>query len=206
MKANGRSVNLLERQPLTRVAQSATVLSLTVALVGLGMVVASFIANGGTVNLAPHLYVHFFIALVFSVFALVILTRHPKHTVGWLIMLVGCTASLQFLISGYIALDEDVLIGNPDIALNLAILLDNIVWWPIEVLPFTLILLYFPNGKLLSPRWRIVVIVTVVGLLCGMLVGFHPGPKALGFTVHNPAGIKGSEHVLDALLLVCPVL
>src|SRR5215813_7133776 len=206
MEEDGRSVSLPERQRLRQVAQIATVLSLTMALVGLSMVVASFIANGGIINLAPHLYTHFFIALVFSVFALVILKRHPQHTVGWLIMLVGCTASLQFLISGYIALDEDVIIGNPDTALNLAILLDNIVWWPIEVMPFTLILLYFPDGKLLSPLWRIVVIVTVVGLLCGMLVGFHPGPTALGFTVHNPAGIKGSEHVLDALLLVCPVL
>jgi len=133
MKADSRSVNLPERQLLRRVAQSATVLSLTMVLVGLGMVVASFIANGGVINLAPHLYVHFFIALVFSVFALVILNRHPQHTIGWLIMLVGCTASLQFLINGYMAFDEDVLIGNPDTALNLAILLDNIVWWPIEV-------------------------------------------------------------------------
>jgi hypothetical protein len=206
MKADGRSVNLPERQPLRRVAQSATVLSLTMALVGLGMVVASFIANGGTVNLAPHLYIHFFIALVFSVFALVILNRHPQHTVGWLIMVVGYTASLQFLINGYIALDEDVLIGNPDTALNLAILLDNIVWWPIEVLPVTLILLYFPDGKLLAPPWRIVTVATVLGLLCGMLTGFHPGPTALGFAVHNPAGIKGSERVLDALLMVSPVL
>jgi signal transduction histidine kinase len=206
MKADGRSVNLPERQRFRRVAQSATVLSLTMALVGLGMVVASFIANGGTVNLAPHLYIHFFIALVFSVFALVILNRHPQHTVGWLIMVVGCTASLQFLINGYIALDEDVLIGNPDIALNLAILLDNIVWWPIEVLPVTLILLYFPDGKLLAPPWRIVTVATVLGLLCGMLTGFHPGPTALGFAVHNPAGIKGSERVLDALLMVSPVL
>jgi hypothetical protein len=206
MKADGRSVNLLERQPLRHVAQSATVLSLIMALVGLGMVVASFIANGGVINLAPHLYIHFFIALVFSVFALVILNRHPQHNIGWLIMLVGCTASLQFLINGYMAFDEDVLIGNPDTALNLAILLDNIVWWPIEVLPFTLILLYFPDGKLLAPPWRIVVIVTLLGLLCGMLAGLHPGPTALGFAVHNPAGIKGSEHVLDALLIVSPML
>lgn len=206
MKADGGGANLPERQPLRRVAQGATVLNLTMALVGLGMVVASFIANGGTVNLASHLYVHFLIALVFSVFALVILNRHPQHTVGWLIMVVGCTAALQFLINGYIAFDEDVLIGNPDTALNLAILLDNIVWWPIEVLPFTLILLYFPDGTLLAPPWRIVTIATVLGLLCGMLTGFHPGPTALGFAVHNPAGIKGSERILDALLIVSPVL
>src|SRR5215813_6795452 len=206
MEADGRRISLPGRQPLRPVARTITALNVAITLLGLSMVVASFITNGGTDRLPVHLHIHFLIALVFSVFALVILKRHPQHTVGWLIMFVGCAASLQFLISGYIALDKDVLIGNPDTALNLAILVDNIVWWPIEVLPFTLILLYFPDGTLLAPPWRIVTVATMLGLLCGMLTGFHPGPTALGFTIYNPAGIKGSEHVLDALLIVSPVL
>src|SRR5262245_31748164 len=103
MKADGESGNLPERQSLRRIAQGVAVLSLTMAVVGLGMVVASFIANGGTDRLPVHLHIHFFVALVFSFFALLILKRHPQHTVGWLTMIVGFAASLQFLINGYIA-------------------------------------------------------------------------------------------------------
>jgi len=207
MEAVGLELSIPERQPLRQFARLVTVLNVAMTLVGLGMVIASFIANGGTVNLPPHLYIHFFIALVFSIFALLILKRHPQHTVGWLIMLVGFAAAFQFLIKGYIAFDKDVLIGNPDTVLNLAILLNHIVWWPIQVVPYTLVLLYFPDGRLLSARWRIVAIITVLGMLFGMITGFHPGPiPEWGITEPNPAGIKGSEHFLEGLAVVYSVL
>ena len=207
MEAVSLKLGVSERQPLRQVAGAVTALNVVMTLLGLGMVVASFIANGGTINLAPHLYVHFFIALVFNIFGLLILKRHPQHTVGWLIMLVGFTAALHFLINGYRAFDEDVLVGNPDTMLNLAILLNHIVWWPIQIVPYTLVLLYFPDGKLLSPRWRIVVIITVLGILFGMITGFHPGPvPEWGITEPNPAGIKGSERFLEGLATVYTVL
>src|SRR5262245_24795808 len=206
IQAGGRSVSLLERQPRQPIARTITALNVAMTLLGLSLVVASFVANGGTDRLPVHLHIHFFVALVFSFFALLILKRHPQHTVGWLTMVVGFAASLQFLINGYIAFDRDVIIGNPDTALNFAILLDNIVWWPIEALPFTLIPLFFPDGTLPSPRWRAVVIIVVLAVLSGMLTEFHPRPVAFANTIYNPACIKDSGPILEKLGVLSLVL
>src|SRR5262245_51259566 len=107
MKADGRSVNLPERQPLQPIARTITALNVAMMLLGLSLVVASFVANGGTVRVPTNIYIRFFVArffvaLGFSFLALLILKRRPRHTVGWLTMVVGFFASLQFLIDGYI--------------------------------------------------------------------------------------------------------
>jgi signal transduction histidine kinase len=206
MEADSLKFSVPKRQPLTQLAMVVTVINLAMVLAGTAMVVASFTANREFINLSAHIYPFPFIAIVFSIFGLLILNSHPKNTVGWLILIVAFWAGLHFLVNGYMAFDEDVIVGNPDTALHIAILLNHIVWWPVQVIPLTLILLYFPDGKLLSPRWRIVAISTVLGLVLGMLTGFHPGPvPEWGITEPNPAGIKGSEQFLERLGMVYPV-
>jgi signal transduction histidine kinase len=188
---------------LKQIARTVTLFNLAMVLVGVGMVVASFHANGGTVNLRLHIYLFPFIATVFSVFGLLILDHHPENTVGWLIVIVGFSAGLHFLVNAYMAFDEDVLIGNPETLRNLAILLNRMDWWPALVLPFTLVVLYFPDGKLLSNHWRIIVIITLLGLLIGMFTDFYSGPNMdWGNTEPNPAGIQGDEWLLEWLTYI----
>jgi signal transduction histidine kinase len=208
MKAGSLDITKPESRSLTQMAWVAAILTLVMLLVGVGMVAASFSANGGTINLSTHIYFFPLIAIVFGIMSLLILNHHPRHTVGWLYMVVGFMAGLHFLVNAYMAFDEDVLLGNPDTALHIANLLNHIVWWPVLVLPFTLVLLYFPDGKLLSPRWRIVVFATAAGLFIGILTAFHPGPiPAWGITEPNPAGIKGSERLLETLgMIYLPLL
>jgi hypothetical protein len=194
------SAVLSGRRSQYRLARAISSLVLVTVVAGMAMLAASTIANGGRINLSTHLYPFPVAALVFALFGLLILRKHPRHTVGWLILFVAFMAGLHFLVNSYIAYDEDVLLHNPDSALHIAILLNHIVWWPVQVIPFTLIILYYPDGKLPSPRWRIVAVVTVVGLLLGMSTGFHPGPnEGWGITEPNPAGIPGSERLLESL-------
>jgi signal transduction histidine kinase len=207
MRAFDQVLQTPERQPQTRIARLASILTLVMVLVGLAMVAASLYANGGTINLKFHIYFRPFIATAFTITGLLILKHHPKHTVGWLILTVGFFAGLHFLVNAFRAFDQDVLLGNPDTAYNIATLLNHIVWWPIETLPYTLILLYFPDGKLLSPRYRISAGATVLGIILGIITGFHPGPiPEWGITDLNPAGIQGSEHILEALAPIYLVL
>jgi signal transduction histidine kinase len=110
---------------------------------------------------------------------------------------------LNVLVNGYHAFDKDVLLANSDKALHITGLLGHMIWWPVLILPITLVVLYFPDGKLLSPRWRIVAIATLLGLLCGMLTAFHSEP-VLVMDIGNPnlPATKASDRFLAGLAYV----
>ena len=202
-KEVGLNLAMPERRSLKQLAWAVTILTLAMLLVGVGMTGASFVANEGNVNLLSYINLFPLIAVVFSFLGLLILKHHPRHTVGWLIMIVGFTAGLNVLLGGYYAFDKDVLLGNSDKALHIADLLGHIIWWPVLILPITLVVLYFPDGKLLSPRWRIVAIATLLGLLCGMLTAFHSEP-VLVMDIGNPnlPDTKASDRFLAGLAIV----
>ncbi|HZC83480.1 MAG TPA: hypothetical protein VE194_03555, partial [Rubrobacter sp.] len=73
-----------------------------------------------------------------------------------------------------------------------------------------LLFLLFPDGTLLSPRWRLVAWLTVGYSVVGSLaLAFAPGPidDTIGFEVSNPAGIGGPiGHVLTPLAGIVQLL
>jgi hypothetical protein len=55
---------------------------------------------------------------------------------------------------------------------------------------FLFVFLRFPDGRLLSPRWRAVEVAAVTGLVVGALHGaFRPGPTDYVPSVENPLGV-----------------
>jgi signal transduction histidine kinase len=205
MKTIGLNISMPEDRSLILIARAVTFLVLVMIIAGVGMTAASIIATGTSLmsyfNLFP------LIAVVFNFIGLLILKQHPKHTVGWLFMFIGFMAGLNILVGGYSDFDQYVLIGNPDTALNFAILLGHMVWWPVVILPITLVLLYFPDGKLQSPRWRIVAFAAILGMICGMFTAFHSDP-ILVMDIGNPdlPDLKTSDHFLEGLAIVSVAL
>jgi hypothetical protein len=83
MEADSLKFSVPKRQPLTQLAMVVTVINLAMVLAGTAMVVASFVANREFINLSAHIYPFPFIAIVFSIFGLLILnSSSEKH--GWL--------------------------------------------------------------------------------------------------------------------------
>ncbi|CAN5754273.1 hypothetical protein BH20ACT23_BH20ACT23_19900 [soil metagenome] len=109
-------------------------------------------------------------AIPFTTVGALIAYERPDLSVGWLMLGFGIVASLSFLCTQYFlrgAITEPGSLPGTDLALSLAVH----TWHPGFSL-FILAFLLFPDGKLLSPRWRIAAWVTaalgVTGVIFGM--------------------------------------
>ncbi len=84
-----------------------------------------------------------------------IVSRHPRHPVGWLLSLSLMVASFDMFAYGILSYDAHVTPGSlPGVALALIWL--TMGGFPFSILAFTLILLLFPDGRFSTPRWRTV--------------------------------------------------
>jgi hypothetical protein len=96
---------------------------------------------------------------------------------------------LELLISSELVYDFGVWVGT-------------FGWIPVLMIPITLVLQFFPDGRLLSRRWWPITILTILGM-CGLAASFafHPWPweKHEILESNNPFGIAGTEGFFDLL-------
>jgi len=136
--------------------------------------------------------------LVFATVGAVIVSRRPGNVIGWLCCAIGLCLSLSVFGSNdaqtTLAADPDrvpaglllMILGELGFALSLGLL-------------FTIVLLLFPTGRLLSRRWRPVAWTTgaaLAALAAGTV--FQPGPMGPGLPA-NPVGITATGEALGRL-------
>lgn len=122
--------------------------------------------------------------LVFSVIGALILSRHPRLSVGWMFVFIGAGFDLEMLITRYgvnAALDHRT--AEPFVAW-----ISNWLWAPTLLLIATGVPLYFPDGRLPSRRWILASWLTVLAIGLSAFVGaFRPGPFDVPFdNIPNP--------------------
>jgi signal transduction histidine kinase len=141
----------------------------------------------------------------FPIVGLLILARQPRNVVGWILMAIGLGWALPLGSYGSFAYTEGLPGGE------IALALGGPTWAPPIVLMGTSLLLRFPNGELLSPRWRKVEWVAAVALLATVIaIVLAPGELTdSGYpNLENPLGIEALKPVLDlaiALILLIPL-
>ena len=128
-----------------------------------------------------------------------ILRRSSDHIIGWLSCLLAFAGALQGFLTEYILRAIFVVPGTLPVGI-FAAWVTNWIWVPI-IFAIAFILLYFPNGKLLSERWRYVLYFLLLILI--PFIGstmFLPGPlvSSIGL-LPNPYGVPGSENILNSL-------
>ena len=132
------------------------------------------------------------ICLVFSGVGAVIARRQPANAIGWLFLLVGVAAALALLSSGYADRWTAGDGGSRAIG-ELAATYASLSWIPFVVVPATFIVLLFPDGHLLSRRWRPVAWCAALGIALTFLTGvITSGPLEDYPQIQNPYGVDAS--------------
>jgi hypothetical protein len=138
--------------------------------------------------------------IAFAVVGALIVTRRPDNRMGWLF----CAGVLLACIGVLDAYALYALAARPEAGLPGGIAAAWIAsWlWMVGFVLIVLVPLWYPTGRLPSPRWRPALWLTVLLTLVGMLVNaVRPGPlKASQVPVApNPLGIPSAAGLLAAV-------
>jgi len=136
-------------------------------------------------------------AVAFSTVGSVIASRRPHNRVGWLFLAAGlgfAVVAFTYEYAVYAVLTRPGLLLGPQAAWVL-----NCVW-PLTLAALAWVVLVFPDGRLLSPRWRPAIWVAGLGTaLAAAGLALTPGPLDEFEAVDNPFGLDDPGVVVGLL-------
>jgi hypothetical protein len=132
------------------------------------------------------------ITLAFAAVGGLIASRHPDNAIGWLFLVAAVAAGLGSLAGSYA--EYWIKSGaGPELLGKTAAWYAELSWIPWILVPTTFLLLLFPDGRLLSRRWRPVAWCAALGMAGGFVTeGLHPGRISDYPQLMNPYGVQSS--------------
>jgi hypothetical protein len=167
--------------------------ALALALLG-GSVVVFLASRSVDLRTRP---VSFVLDIVFAAVGAVIASRQPRNAIGWIFCGVAVLGGVSALANAYAGYWLGGAGGSRRLGETAAWVEDN--GWALGVLPaVTFLLLLFPDGRLLSRRWRPIAWCAAAGI-AGVFVGnsLHSGNLEDFPKVANPYGVD--SPAIDAL-------
>ena len=146
--------------------------------------------------------------LIFPIVGVVIAIRRPGNPIAWLLLAVGAVWGLDAVASSYATYALKMHEGSRDAGL-VAAAFDNFLWLPAIGLTGAFLVMLFPNGHLLSARWRWVAWLAGVTIALGSVAIFlDPGPMTDSSfpSAVNPFGVAALDGALPWLRAVVILL
>jgi hypothetical protein len=189
----------MSRRASARLAWSISAISLALTALSFLLVV---------LNLSLNAPIYFYwvepstIAVGYSVIGAIIASRLPAHPIGWLCCAVGFTGAVEHFSGEYAVY---ALLAHPDPLAGGKTMLWLQGWfWILMFGLIVFLLLFFPNGRLPSRRWRYFAwLSAALTLLAAILAGISPdvgldilGPSGSGhISLANPLGVEGLPNI-----------
>jgi hypothetical protein len=161
------------------------------------MLGSSFIYATSGIHLKSSYAFSWAIALVFAGVGALVAARHPRNPIGWIFLAASVAAGLGALAHAYAEYWYEGK-GGVDALGKSAAWYGDLSWMPYILMPATFLLLLFPDGRLVSRRWRPILWCAAVGLAgnfvaTGLTAGkFEDFPR-----IRNPIGVE--SPLVDAL-------
>jgi signal transduction histidine kinase len=163
-------------QTARRIAWASALIAVCLVATGLILSLLAYVATSGALHLAPHQVFNPLITLSFSSVGALIASRHPRNPIGWILCATGFLSALDLLALGYGLYGRTVMTSHSLPGRGLATWLDSWIWLIPVALPMTFLLLIFPDGRLVSPRWRPLAWLAGLALAAGILgLALDPG-------------------------------
>jgi len=145
--------------------------------------------------------------LAFSTVGFVILLHQPRNAVGWICASIGLSGHLLGFSTAYSMYTYQTHPGALPFA-PLMSWLEAWTWVPSIALPLTMLLLLFPNGRFLSPRWRRVGVAAIWAIALLILTAMllddesRAGENPLVWDPIAPIALVIGSLALAALLVI----
>ncbi|MEX0985581.1 MAG: ATP-binding protein [Actinomycetota bacterium] len=126
--------------------------------------------------------------VAFGTVGALIASRHASNSIGWIFLVAALLSSIQELAQEYAVYAD----ASPDRAWGaVAAWIPAWIWIP-GTGAMLFLLLLFPDGHLLSPRWRWAAWLGALGIVIGVAgLAFAPGPLENFASIDNPFGVDG---------------
>ena len=180
---------------LARLAKLLAMATIAVVCIALGFEVKFVISSGDSVTLIVGGILSLFISTAYAIVGMLVASRHPRNPIGWIFLAVSLLEALSLIL--YVYQSYGPVIG----ATGYVPKIFHDLWFPEILLSTIFVFLLFPDGRLISPRWRIVFWSAALGLAGNhVAVALHPGPLPnSGMEVIREV-IAGSVGVLDIVI------
>lgn len=180
--------------------------------VGGGAIAGTFVAYGigvyfvitwgvGRILIVDQLLVPVFTA-AYAIVGGLVASRHPRNPIGWIFLAVAWNETIALTLRVYERYGPVMGASGsvPEIGQNL--------WVFTTIFTTIFVFLLFPNGRLISSRWRIVLWSAALGLVVQhVALALHPGPLLQwGVEDINPDGIPVLADTLDVVLEITRIL
>jgi hypothetical protein len=131
------------------------------------------------------------LSLAFPTVGALVASRRPENPIGWIFCVTGLLYGVQAFASGYATY---ALLGQSGSLPGGELMAWISGWIGVPILPLAgaLLVLLFPNGKLLSRKWQPVVWIAACGsAMLALAAALDPGSLLFQLTFDNPLGFGG---------------